>query len=371
MATYDLVDYLTLALQHGASDVHIMAGAPPMVRLNGSLQALGEESLTALDAREVIYGVLREPQRARLEQELDLDFSLSIEGLGRFRGNARFAMGAVEANFRVIPVLIPSLADLGHSPILEDWCTIRAGLVLITGSRGSGKSTTLASMIQTISAKRPANIVSIEDPIEFVFNRQHSLVHQREVGADTQSFSMALRSALRQDADVIVLGEMRDEETIHTAMTAADTGHLVIGTLHTTDVTTAVARIINAFPEERQRFVATQLAASLKGVVCQSLLPQKDSNGLILATELMVINSGIASCIRDQRYQQIQALIQIGRSEGMHTIDDSLLELSLADRISFSDAMLHCSDRRYFTEQFQEARQKQQRKGWFQKLVGN
>lgn len=369
MATYDLVDYLTLALQHGASDVHIMAGAPPMIRIKGVLQALGQESLTPVDARDVIYGILKESQRARLEQDLDLDFAISVEGLGRFRGNARFAMGSVEANFRIIPTVIPALSDLGHSPVVEEWCRIRSGLILVTGSRGSGKSTTLASMIQTISGERPANIVSIEDPVEFVFNRQHSLVHQREVGADTQSFSQALRSALRQDADVIVLGEMRDEETIHTAMTAADTGHLVIGTLHTTDVTSAIARVINAFPEERQRFVATQLAASLRGVVCQFLLPHKEHRGLILASELMVINSGIASCIRDQRLQQLQGLIQIGRSEGMHTIDDSLLELSLADRISFSDAMLHCSDRRYFTETFQEARRRQH-KGWFQKLVG-
>jgi twitching motility protein PilT len=369
MAQYDLVDYLMQARERGASDLHITANSPPMMRVFGSLQPLSEEVLDTTDARDIVYGVLKESQRARLEHEWEMDFALEVEGLGRFRANACLAAGSVEANFRFIPHEIPDLATLGHSPTVEQWCQARSGLVLVTGSSGSGKSFTLASMTQTIARQRCANIVSIEDPIEFVFTQGHSLVHQREIGSDTQSFAQALRSALRQDADVIVVGEMRDEATIHTAMTAADTGHLVIGTLHTTDAPSAIARILDAYPEERHRFVGAQLAASLRGVVCQYLLPRQDEAGLVLASELMVVNSGIASCIRDRRLAQLPGLMQIGGNDGMHTIDDSLLELVLDKRISLPEAMMHSTDQNYFRESYQYAVKETKRNSWFGRFM--
>ncbi|TLD69553.1 PilT/PilU family type 4a pilus ATPase [Phragmitibacter flavus] len=366
----DLVDYLTLARERGASDLHITPNAPPTARIFGALQPLSDKPLSALETREIVYGVLKENQRARLEHDWELDFAIQIEGLGRFRANASFALGNVEANFRFIAGKIPSLSELGHSPTVQEWCQAKSGLILVTGTSGSGKSTTLASITQTIARCRLANIVLVEDPIEFVFEQGHSLVHQREIGSDTQSFAQALRSGLRQDADVIIVGEMRDEETIHTALTAADTGHLIIGTLHTTDAASAVSRILDAYPENRHRFVGAQLAASLRGVVCQYLLPRHDQPGLVLATELMAVNTAIGACIRERRLSQLQGLMQIGSADGMHTIDDSLMELLLDNRISLSDALAHCSEPNYFKEQFQNARQKN-RKGWFSRVLGS
>lgn len=370
MPQHDLVDYLLMARERGASDLHITARAQPSIRLFGALQPLSEEVLTGDDTRELIYGVLRDSQRVRLEQEWEVDFSMEVETVGRLRGNARYALGTVEASFRFIPDEIPELDTLGHSPTIGQWCDAKSGLILVTGSSGSGKSTTLASMTQTIGRRRAANIVSIEDPVEFVFQQGYSLIHQREVGTDTQSFASALRSSLRQDPDVIMLGEMRDEETIRIALTAATTGHLVIATLHTTDTASAITRMLDAFPEERQRFVAAQIASSLQGVVCQFLLPRRDQAGLVLASEVMVVNTAIANCIRERRLAQVMGLIQIGAGDGMHTFDESLLELVLADRISFPDAANFCSDVNYFQQQYQVAIKEKKRKGWFGRLMG-
>jgi twitching motility protein PilT len=253
--------------------------------------------------------------------------------------------------------------------VVDRWCDERAGLVLVTGASGEGKSTTLASMAQTIARRRSVNIVSIEDPIEFVHSQGRSLVNQREVGSDAQSFASALKNALRQDADVILVGELRDTDTIQTAITAAETGHLVIGTMHTNDAPTAIGRVLDAFPKEGQEFVGAQLAWSLLGVVCQYLLPRSDQSGLVLATELLTVNSGIAACIRDRRLSQIPGLIQIGGADGMHTVDDSLIELLLADRISLIDALAHARDPNFVKEEFQKAL-KSQRKGWFAGMFG-
>ncbi len=369
MPDHDVVDYLALARSQNASDLHIVTGAPPTARVFGSLVPLSDQALTEADTRELVLGVLRETQRTRLEHDWELDFSLEVEGLGRFRANACYALGGMQANFRFIPQAVPDLATLGHSPTVEAWCREAAGLVLVTGASGSGKSTTLASMTQTIARQRCANIVSIEDPVEFLFTQGHSLIHQREVGTDTKSFADALRSALRQDANVLVVGELRDEETIQIAVTAADTGHLVIGTLHTTDAPSALSRIVNAYPAERQRFISSQLAASLLGVVCQHLLPKRDTPGLVLASEIMVVNSGIAACIRDGRLSQIPGLIQIGGADGMHTVDESLLELVLDDRISLPDALSYCSNQDYFRQQHQQAQQQKKRKSWFGRFL--
>ena len=361
---HDLIDFLAIATQQGASDLHLTVGAPPMMRVAGVIQALIEETLSPEDTRRLVIDALKEGQRAKLENEWQLDFALQVGDLGRFRGNACYVSGAIEANFRRIPSEVGDLKSLGHSPVLDRWCDERSGLVLVTGSSGSGKSTTLASMAQTIARRRSINIVSIEDPIEFVHSQGRSLINQREVGSDARDFASALKNALRQDADVILVGELRDIETIRTAITAAETGHLVIGTMHTNDAPTAIGRILDAFPKEGQQFVGSQLAWSLLGVVCQFLLPRTDQSGMVLATELMTVNSGIEASIRDRRLSQIPGLMQIGGADGMHTVDDSLIELLLADRISLMDAMAHARDANFVKEEFQKAL-KSQRKGWF------
>src|SRR5437867_6345741 len=369
MKQHDLIDFLVLAAEQGASDLHLTAGAPPMMRVASVIKPLTEEPLSAEDTRRLVVDALKEGQRAKLENEWQLDFALQVENVGRFRGNACYVSGAIEANFRRIPSEIGDLKSLGHSPVVDKWCDERAGMVLVTGASGEGKSTTLASMAQTIARRRSVNIVSIEDPIEFVHSQGRSLVNQREIGSDAQSFASALKNALRQDADVILVGEMRDMDTIQTAITAAETGHLVIATMHTNDAPTAIGRIIDAFPKEGQQFVGAQVAWSLLGVVCQYLLPRSGQAGLILATELLTVNSGIESCIRSGRLSQIPGLTQIGAKYGMHTVDDSLIELLLAERISLMDAMAHARDPNFVKEEFQKAL-KSQRKGWFAGMFG-
>jgi len=366
MEKQDLVDLLALVVEREASDLHLTVGAPPMLRVSGVIEPVSEDAavLSAEDTRRLVIDALKEGQRARLENEWQLDFALQVGNLGRFRGNACYVTGAIEANFRLIPSAVGDLKSLGHSPVVDKWCDEERGLILVTGASGEGKSTTLASMAQTIANRRSANIVSIEDPIEFVHSQGRSLVNQREIGSDARDFPSALKNALRQDADVILVGEMRDTDTMQTAITAAETGHLVIGTMHTNDAPTAIGRIIDAFPKEGQQFVAAQLAWSLLGVVCQYLLPRSGQSGLVLATELMKVNSGIEACIRDRRFSQIPGLIQIGHPDGMHTVDDSLIELLIAERISLMDAMAHARDPNFVKEEFQKAL-KSQRKGWF------
>jgi twitching motility protein PilT len=366
MKEHDLIDFLVLAAQQGASDLHLTPGALPMIRVAGVIRPLSEDAavLSAEDTRRLVIDALKEEQRTKLENEWQLDFALQVHDLGRYRGNSCYVSGAIEANFRQIPAEIPDLKSLGHSPMLDKWCDASAGLVLVTGASGEGKSTTLASMAKTIANRRSVNIVSIEDPIEFVHSQGRSLVNQREVGSDVHSFAAALKNALRQDADVILVGELRDLDTIQTAITAAETGHLVMGTMHTNDAPTAIGRIIDAVPKEGQQFVSAQLAWSLLGVVCQYLLPRSGQSGLVLATELLTVNSGIEACIRAGRLSQIPGLIQIGAKDGMHTVDDSLIELLLADRISLMDALAHARDPNFVKENFQEAL-KSQKKGWF------
>src|SRR2546429_2095832 len=266
-----------------------------MIRVAGVIKPLTEDAavLSAEDTRRLVIDALKEGQRAKLENEWQLDFALQVEGIGRFRGNACYVSGAIEANFRRIPFEVGDLKSLGHSPVVDKWCDERAGLILLTGASGEGKSTTLASMAQTIARRRSVNIVSIEDPIEFVHSQGRSLVNQREVGSDARDFASALKNALRQDADVILVGEMRDTETIKTAITAAETGHLVIATIDTNHAPTAIGRILDAFPKEGQLFVGAQLAWSLLGVVCQYLLPRTDQPGPVLATALMTGDSRI------------------------------------------------------------------------------
>ncbi|OYW78155.1 MAG: hypothetical protein B7Z37_00505 [Verrucomicrobia bacterium 12-59-8] len=362
MHSHDLIEYLTMVKGQGGSDLHLSVGAAPTVRIFGQLQPLTDEILDIGDVRDLVFGVLKETQRAKLEQDWELDFAIQVENLGRFRGNACYVVGRVEASFRFIPELIPELRDLGHGPTVESLCKLRDGLILVTGTSNSGKTTTLSSMTQHISRERQVNIVSIEDPIEYMFKHSRSLVRQRQVGSDTHSFAQALRSALRQDANVIIISELRDLETIRTALTAAETGHLVISTLHTQDAPSTIMRVMDAFPEDQQDFVASQLANCLQGVICQSLMPRLDQDGRVMASEIMVNNPGIASCIRSRRLQQLPSLIQIGANDGMHTIDDSVAHLTIHGFISLDDALLRARDKDFVIASYES--KMREREAW-------
>jgi twitching motility protein PilT len=344
MHSYDLIEYLAMVTERGGSDLHLAVGAPPTGRIHGTLQPLTDEVLDSNDTRELILAVLKESQRSKLEHEWELDFAISVDNLGRFRGNACFVLGRIEANFRYIPATVPELHELGHGECMQRLASLRDGLILITGVSGAGKTTTLCSMTQQVARTRSANIISIEDPIEFIFGQYQSIIRQRQVGADTQTFASAMKSALRQDADVIVVSELRDLETMRTAIQAAETGHLVISTLHTSEATGTLTRIFDAFPSDQQDYVAAQLSSCLRGVVCQHLLPRADEEGRVLATEIMTMNHGIARCIRDRRFSMLPGLIQIGAKDGMHTIDDSLLHLLRTDYILEEHALAHCRD---------------------------
>lgn len=363
MHAYDLIEYLSMVTERGGSDLHLSAGAPPTARIHGVLQPLTDEVFDSNDTREMILAVLKETQRAKLEHEWELDFAIQVENLGRFRGNACYVLGRIEANFRYVPDTIPELRELGHGETVENLCKQREGLILVTGVTGSGKTTTLCSMTQRIARERSANIVSIEDPIEFVFAHSNSLIRQRQVGADTMSFAQALKSSLRQDADVIVVSELRDLETMRTAITAAETGHLVISTLHTTEATATMTRIFDAFPEEQQDYVAAQLANCLRAVVCQHLIKRADAEGRVLATEILTMNPGMARCIRDRRFSMMPGLMQIGAKDGMHTIDDSLLYLLVNDYILLDDAVAHCRDKDFIRSNFGKAMKERSKQG--------
>lgn len=351
-----IVEYLTLTCQKGASDLHITAGAPPACRLHGSLEALGEYDLTPEQTKELVMGILSESQRATLEEELELDFSVAIDNVGRFRGNAHYVHGSAEAAFRYIPTVVPTITDLGHSESVEQLCALQQGLVLVTGVTGAGKTTTIAAMIQHIVRTRDAVVVTIEDPIEYVFEHGYGLVKQREVGQDTHGFSNALRSALRQDPDVIVVSELRDLETIQTAITAAETGHLVIATLHTMDAPKSLDRMIDVFPSDQQSMVVTQLANCLQGIISQRLIARQDDAGRVMASEIMRVNHGVRACIMEQKFEQLLGMIQIGTADGMHAIDESLAHLLVNKHISYNDAIQHCRDPEYIEEQFNRSR---------------
>lgn len=340
----DVVDLLREAVLAGASDVHLCAGLHPSMRVRGDIHPCSERILNRQECREIILGVLTDSQRARLERDLELDFGLQVDGTGRFRGNAHFSRGNLEAAFRHIPEGIPEIMELGHRPAVVGLSDLPRGLVLVTGMTGSGKTTTLAAVIRRISETRRSVIVTIEDPIEFHLPSGRSIVKQRELGGDTKSFEEALRHVLRQDPDVIMVGEMRDPETVRAALTAAETGHLVLATLHTNDAPQALDRIIDNFPGDEQEQILGQLANALAAVVAQRLVPSEDGLRRVMVSELLINNSAVAACIRDRRFEQIVGLMEIGRKDGMHTIDDSLEELYLDGRISKEEAVSGARD---------------------------
>ncbi len=340
----DIVEYLTLTRQLNGSDLHLSVGVPPATRVNGILQPLSEGELSPETCREMVYAVLSQSQRARLEADFDLDFALTVRDVGRFRGNAHFCRGNVEAAFRFVPHEVPDLASLGHGATVEQLCDARSGLILITGMAGMGKTTTMAAMAKRILAARSGVMVTIEDPIEFVLHHSYGLVKQRQVGDDAKSFAAALRSALRQDPDTILVGEMRDLETIQLALTAAETGHLVISTLHAIDSPKAIDRLVDVFPADQQSQIRAQLANALVAILSQRLLTRTDAPGRVLASEILRVNDAVRTVIREGRVERLVGLLQIGAHEGMHTIDDSLAHLASNGHVALEDALAHARD---------------------------
>lgn len=352
----DITEYLRQTVTLGGSDLHLSAWAPACVRVNGSIAPLEEEVLDPTTVRDLILDTLTEAQRGVLEQDLELDYALQVEGVGRFRGNVHMARGHAEAAFRFISQEIPALEDLGHHASIFDFCNMRAGLVLVTGITGSGKSTTLASMVRRIAETRNGVIITLEDPIEFIHEHRSCLIKQREVGSDTRSFPKALRQALRQDPDVIVVSELRDLDTIRIALTAAETGHLVLATLHTPDAPQTIDRIVDVFPSDQQPQIITQLSSALEGIICQRLIPRADGQGRILATEVMCPNHAIRNCIRERKLEQIVGLMEIGYREGNRTIDDTIARLLNAEAITREEALFHCREKQTFEVQAKEPR---------------
>lgn len=341
----DLDDLLTRAVQLGSSDLHLTTGAPPTCRVRGSMTPLeGEAVLEPEGLKESLYAILTERQRMVLEETRELDLAHSVHGVGRFRVNMFWQRDSIGAVLRMIPWEIKTLDDLSMPPVLSTFSKLKRGLVLITGPTGSGKSTTLAAIIDQVNRTRRGHIMTIEDPIEFLHQHQGCLINQREVGEDTHDFASALKHVLRQDPDVILVGELRDLETISVALSAAETGHLVLATLHTQSAQDTVSRVVDVFPANQQQQVRTQLAATLQGVACQVLVPSVDGKGRVPAVEVMVCTEGVRAMIRDDKLPQIPGALQAGGRHGMQTLNAHLAEHVKAGRISQDAGLEYCSN---------------------------
>ena len=327
MAGYDLDKLLRFSVKQRASDLIIKAGQPPIFRIHGDLIRMGAEVMSAQDSRDITYSVLTDEQIKRFEDELELDYAYEIENVARFRVNIMQQRDRVTSVYRTMPFHIQTMEQLGLPPICKHLSDFPRGLVLVTGPTGSGKSTTLAAMIDYINREKPLHIMTVEDPLEFLHSPQRALVNQREVGDDTLSFPNALKYVLRQDPDVILIGEMRDLETIHLAISAAETGHLVFGTLHTTDAVQTIDRVIDVFPPHQQQQVRMQLSVNLVGVLSQALIKTRDKQGRVAAFEIMEAIPAIRNLIREGKTHQIASQIQTGQRRGMMTLDQYLVEL--------------------------------------------
>ena len=337
----ELVEILKTAVEKKASDIHLAIGRAPMMRLNGKMEEIpGFSALTADESKSLVYSMLYEEQRAKLESNWELDCSFAVPSVSRFRVNAFMQKNGVEAVLRVISSKIPSPEDLHLPPSVVALSEINHGLVLVTGPTGSGKSSTLAALIELINQRAAAHILTVEDPIEFVYESKKCVVRQREVGQNTKSFQAALKSALREDPDVILVGELRDLETIALAVTAAETGHLCFGTLHTQDCPSTIDRIIDVFPPHQQTQIRIQLAGVLQGVVAQTLIPRKDGNGRVAAREIMVTTPAISNLIRDGKTHMIYQAIETGAKQGMTSMDRSLAELVQRGIITWEEALM-------------------------------
>jgi len=338
-----LTDLLIECQDSGASDLHLTAGARPTLRVHGSLAPMDDRAiLTPPVIQRMLYAILTQKQREHFEEELELDFAYSVPGRARFRVNMYRQRDALGAAFRIIPYEIKALEDLGVPPSVANFSMLPRGFVLVTGPTGSGKSTTLASLVDLANRQRRDHIMTVEDPIEFLHKHKSCLVNQREVGEDTWSFQNALKHVLRQDPDIILVGEMRDLETISVALTAAETGHLVFATLHTQDAAQTIDRVIDVFPPHQQQQIRVQLAGALQGVVCQTLCRTFDGKGRAVATEVLVATPAIRNLIREGKTHQIYSALQAGAKHGMHTLDQHLAELVRSGRITYETALEKC-----------------------------
>ena len=343
-ANHAIDKLLERMVQINASDLHLGVGSPPTFRTNGTLKSLETPPLNPEMVKEMLYAVLTPEQKAQFERDKELDFSYSLPGISRFRGNALFQRGTLGAVFRAVPTRPLTLDELGLPAVLKKLCDKPRGLILVTGPTGSGKSTTLAAMIDYINDCEAVHIVTIEDPIEFLHRNKKSLIRQRELGADTNSFAAALKHILRQDPDVILVGEMRDLETISLAITAAETGHLVFATVHTIGAPATIDRVVDVFPPHQQQQIRMQLSIILEGVISQTLIPRADGTGRACVLEIMLGTTGVRNLIREGKTHQLMNIIQSGTQHGMQTLDASLKYLYQQGIISYQDAVTHASN---------------------------
>ncbi|HRC85988.1 MAG TPA: type IV pilus twitching motility protein PilT [Thermoanaerobaculia bacterium] len=346
-----LSQLLKETVDQGASDLHITAASPPQIRVDGTLRPLNYPAMNPTETKQIAYSILTDHQKHRLEEDLEIDFSFGIKGLARFRSNVFHQRGAIAAVFRRIPFEIRGFRELGLPPVIEKMCEKPRGLVLVTGPTGSGKSTTLAAMLDKVNRERHEHIVTIEDPIEYLHPHKKCVVNQRELGADTLSFANALRSALREDPDVVLIGEMRDFETVEAALRIAETGHLTFATLHTNSAAQTINRIVDIFPAHQQGQIRVQLSFVLEGIICQSLLPRAAGRGRALSLEVLVPNSAIRNLIREDKIHQIYGMMQTGQAKyGMITFNQSLASLYFKRLISLQTAIARSS----FPDELQE-----------------
>jgi twitching motility protein PilT len=340
----NLRDLLQEMNEKGASDLHLTAGLPPMLRVDGTVLATDRESLTPEQVQALAYSVLNEEQQKRFEGAKELDFSFGVKGMSRFRGNAYLQRGCVGLAIRQIPYEIRTFRDLGLPAVMDRLSKKQQGLILVTGPTGSGKSTTLASIIDKVNTERAAHIVTIEDPVEYIHQHKKCIVNQREVKADTESFTSALKHVLRQDPDVILIGERRDQETMQAALTIAETGHLTLATLHTNSTFESINRIVDTFPPSQQSQVRAQLAFVLEGVLAQQLIPRMRGRGRALVTEVMVCTPAIRAVIRDDKIHQIYGLMQAGQKHGMQTMNQALFNAIVSKEIDTEEALRRSND---------------------------
>jgi twitching motility protein PilT len=336
---------LKTMVERGGSDLHVTTNSPPQIRIDGKLTPLDFPPLTAPETKQLAYSVLTDAQKHRFEENLELDLSFGIKGLARFRGNVFNQRGATAAVYRQIPYEILGFKELGLPAVIEEICNKPRGLVLVTGPTGSGKSTTLAAMIDKINRERHEHIITIEDPVEFLHQHKSCVVNQRELHADTHSFANSLKSALRQDPDVVLIGEMRDLETIESALRIAETGHLTFGTLHTNSAAQTINRIVDVFPSHQQPQIRAQLSFVLEGIICQALLPKASGKGRAMAMEILVPNPAIRNLIREDKVHQIYSMMQTGQSKyGMQTFNQSLAVLYFKKAITLQTALARSSN---------------------------
>lgn len=339
-ATVSLQDLLSLMIEQGASDLHITSGSPPQLRIDGNLRPVNVPPMSPAETKRLAYSILTEKQKKIFEEKNELDLSFGVKNLSRFRANVFMQRGAVSAAIRVIPYKILDFRQLGLPPIVEELAKKPKGLILVTGPTGSGKSTTLASMVDYINRTRHGHIVTIEDPIEFIHSHKNCIVNQREIGADTGSFASALRVVLRQDPDIVLIGEIRDIETMSTALRVSETGHLTLATLHTNSAIETLNRIIDMFPENQQNQVRAQLSFVLQGIIAQTLIPRKYGGGRTIACEVLIPNAAIRNLIREEKIQQIYSSMQSGQNDtGMQTMTQDLARLVKNDIISMDEAL--------------------------------